>query len=365
MVDICEKKKETIYKFRFIDTDKRVRLTEKQLDRIPYLSALLSHKDHFLSIENENGEYVLNHPIRYRWFIPILRSITSEQPYILFNELPEDENILDTLQLFDYLGIKSFDPPLLKGHDSLLTNPSNDTDGKMCLEYHRASLSEARNIAAQFVLSISKNEYNLHHPNTIESIFQLIKIIFSNDSVFSSRFRYHTLTTVKEYCLPLFSNEQRCQLPTARDIARSRAWDSWMYLYDDDQTLPEGFNNAFAWKGVWTLRKMYDAERKLTCNIIFIGRTGVGKSSLIRLLCDPYYTARPPSPPSSYYIHVNTIGLDMRCTEESFISENRPVNEQHISEAKSARSGRFNTLPKRPNVDKFKHRFGPKAQKHR
>jgi hypothetical protein len=34
-------------------------------------------------------------------------------------------------------------------------------------------------------------------------------------------------------------------------------------------------------------------------------------------------------------------------------------------EAKSARSGHFNTLPKRPLVDKFKHRCGPKAQKHR
>jgi len=34
-------------------------------------------------------------------------------------------------------------------------------------------------------------------------------------------------------------------------------------------------------------------------------------------------------------------------------------------EAKSARSGHFNTLPKRPKVDKFKHRCGPKAQKHR
>ncbi|UJR24558.1 hypothetical protein I4U23_005933 [Adineta vaga] len=35
-----------------------------------------------------------------------------------------------------------------------------------------------------------------------------------------------------------------------------------------------------------------------------------------------------------------------------------------LHEAKSARSGRFNTLPKRPHVDKFKHRSGPNAQKH-
>ncbi|CAF4393872.1 unnamed protein product, partial [Adineta steineri] len=35
------------------------------------------------------------------------------------------------------------------------------------------------------------------------------------------------------------------------------------------------------------------------------------------------------------------------------------------SEAQSARLGHFNTLPQRPKVDKFKHRSGPKAQKHR
>jgi hypothetical protein len=39
--------------------------------------------------------------------------------------------------------------------------------------------------------------------------------------------------------------------------------------------------------------------------------------------------------------------------------------EQKKNEAQSARSGRFNTLPKRPKVDKFKHRCGPKAQKYR
>ena len=36
-----------------------------------------------------------------------------------------------------------------------------------------------------------------------------------------------------------------------------------------------------------------------------------------------------------------------------------------LEEAQSARSGRFNTLPKRPKIDKFKHRSGPKAQKYR
>ncbi len=37
----------------------------------------------------------------------------------------------------------------------------------------------------------------------------------------------------------------------------------------------------------------------------------------------------------------------------------------YINEGQSARSGRFNTLPKRPKIDKVKNRPGPKAQKYR
>jgi hypothetical protein len=39
--------------------------------------------------------------------------------------------------------------------------------------------------------------------------------------------------------------------------------------------------------------------------------------------------------------------------------------EQKKNEAESARSGYFNTVPRKPNVDRFKHRCGSKAQKYR
>ncbi len=38
---------------------------------------------------------------------------------------------------------------------------------------------------------------------------------------------------------------------------------------------------------------------------------------------------------------------------------------QKNDEAQSARSGYFNTLPRRPNVDKFNNRFSSKVQKYR
>lgn len=97
-----------MYMFRFSSSDKLVHLTQAQLVSIPYLATLITHKDDMLSIQYENGEYVLNSPIHYQWFMSILHSVTSDNPYTLFNELSEENNILDTIQLFDYLCIKSF-----------------------------------------------------------------------------------------------------------------------------------------------------------------------------------------------------------------------------------------------------------------
>jgi hypothetical protein len=53
------------YTFRFPLSNQVVHLTQHQLNLIPYLSTLLSHKNDFLSIENENGECILNDPIKY------------------------------------------------------------------------------------------------------------------------------------------------------------------------------------------------------------------------------------------------------------------------------------------------------------
>ena len=89
-MEICESKIETMIAFRLNDANERVcpkQQQQQQLDCIPYLAALIAYKDDFLSIENENGAYVLNPPICYTWFKSILHSIISEEPYVLFNEL--------------------------------------------------------------------------------------------------------------------------------------------------------------------------------------------------------------------------------------------------------------------------------------
>jgi hypothetical protein len=203
---MSEANNEVIYTFHFSASNQRLQLTQKQIDRIPYLSALVTHKDDFLSTQNSNGEYLLNPPIHYVWLMAILYSITSEQAYSLFNELPEDDDILCTLQLFDYVGVNSFDPPLLQETYLILSSPTNSNEEKY-IRYHRANVLEARNTAAEFVIAISNNVYNLLDKDTVNKIFSLILTILSNADVFSSRFRHHTLTLVKQSYWGFFSKK--------------------------------------------------------------------------------------------------------------------------------------------------------------
>jgi hypothetical protein len=241
-----------MYAFHFGTSDKLVHLNQQQLDRIPYLSILVARKDDFKSMQNKTGEYVLNYPIEYTSFIPILRSIIPKQPYTLINEISEDDNVLDTLQLFDYLCISSFRLPLLKYEDLVLSNPINTDNNKRRVKYREAIISEARQTAAEFIIALSKNEYNLCDSHTVEQVFSLIKVILYNPSVFSSRFRHHTLTVAKECCYYFFSKKQQRLLPTTHQIAQQSKNDSFIYLYDDGKSVPVNFNNTFGWKGVYT-----------------------------------------------------------------------------------------------------------------
>ncbi|CAF3397131.1 unnamed protein product, partial [Rotaria sp. Silwood2] len=68
------------------------------------------------------------------------------------------------------------------------------------------------------------------------------------------------LRIVNESCLSLFSEEQQLQLPTVQQIAQRKTVDSWVYLFDDNQLLPENFKNDFAWRCVYNSMHKNDID---------------------------------------------------------------------------------------------------------
>ncbi|CAF1382774.1 unnamed protein product [Adineta steineri] len=372
-MDEISKMNETIYRFRFGTTKKTIQITQQQLNHFPYLFALVNHTDDFSVNKNDDDEYILEYPICYNWFMAIFQSVIEEQPSALFSELTHEANILRVLELYDYLCIDPLPLPLLKNKTLVLTNPIDIDNTNQHIEWRQANICEAQNIAIQFIIGISKNAYNLNDFETRNSVFILLMNIFTHPNIFHSRFRYHTLKVVNTYCFSLFSDNQQRQLPTTQQIIQNMKIDFVRYLDNENQSLPPNFNSTFAWKGIYSSKDEADADLQ-PVSVIYRSENDI-HSDFSRWI-NFYWGENEPNWERPSYSNLITrhISLDIEPISEINLGtlfdnirrlqhdiEHQPME----SEAQSARLGHFNTLPQRPKVDKFKHRSGPKAQKHR
>ncbi|CAF3148579.1 unnamed protein product [Rotaria sp. Silwood2] len=415
--DIGAPTQEVMYTFRFGTSKETVQLTQQQLDHFPYLVSLVTHADDFMSGKNETGEYVLSSQIRHNWFMAIFRSITTEHSSALFTELPQEANVFGLLQLYDYLCIDPLPVPLLKDKHLVRLDSNNIPNEKTRIEYRRAkNLLEVRDTAVQFIIALIRNEYNLDDSNTLGGIYSLIMTILLNPKVFGLRLCHHTLIVVKKFYFSLFSYKQQIKLDNAQESLQRIKAKSLTYLYDDHQPLPEHFDNDFALQGIYVVieenintnygwkfnkeiihdehnfrydsletrtlyienyyinwfqtrffdeyapllahwhrleynlrRELENYQRQQEHYLLQYIRSSINVSILYELL--PVFRAHKPS----VIEHPDFIKF-LICQLKQ---------EEKKNEAKSARSGCFNTLPKRPKIDKFKHRCGPKTQKYR
>ena len=321
-----------MYKFRFNNSDKVVHLNRQQIDHLPYLSTLVTPTIDFLSIQNENSEYILNSSIDYNQFMIIVDFISSKTPYDLFNKLSQDENVLDLFELLDCLGVTSFSVPIFKDKHLILTNPIHQ---QRRLHYHRASLTEVQNAAAEFIIALNKNEYDFNDIQTMNTVFSLILIIFSTPKVFSSQFRHQTLIVVRKCCFSLFSKKQQRELPTIQQIAEI---DSSMYLYDKDFSLSEFKLGAF----VWTAVHLSTDDNENVHKDLFHSKASTMSQWLL---------------PNVVYLNYFLQVLLM-----SSIKNSASKQKEHKYYVESRH---FAILPTKFTVDKFKNRFNFKNRKYR
>ena len=266
MCEVNDGNNEGMYVFRFGASKKIVQLTQTQLDSIPYLASLINHSSFFASIQNENGDYVLNGRIRYNCFMPIFHWITTGHPSVLFTELLEEAYVCSMLQLYDYLCLNPMAVPVLKSIHLVRLNQKEIVAKNFRIEYMRAkTLLEVRDTAVQFVIALSKNEYDLHDFDTRSNIFSLVMIILSNRNVFSSRLLYHTLMLTKKFCFSLFSYSQQHQLQQMEQSMQSSKPPSFDDTSDDEKPVPHDFQNVFIWKDVYvSIEENQNTHRRST-----------------------------------------------------------------------------------------------------
>ena len=336
--------KRRIYRFRFGSTKKTVDLNEEEVQLIPYISRLVTYDDILQSCQNENGEYVLNSPIRFNYFQAILKSSKMKNYSILFDELSEEANVLGMLKLYDFLNLDPVPVPFLKNSHLLRSNRNETENNKELIKYHRATLEETRETAVQFVISLNNGEYNIHNSQTLQTIFFLLMDILSNPSVFGTRICHHTFTVTENCCYSLFNKHEQHQLDKAQRSAQR---------YRTVQNLPNRFYNAFTWKGVLTPENKLQ-EKSLLFEIDSAHDYYRSYSALFLNLAS-LVQSRP------MYDHITVIELvETRQHDRPLLS----IEINTTSQAKLARSGHFNTLPKRPKIDKFKYQYPRKIRKH-
>ena len=332
-----------IYRFRFGSTKKTVDLNEEEVQLIPYISRLVTYDDILQSCQNENGEYVLNSPIRFNYFQAIFNFLKMKNYSILFDELSEEANVLGMLKLYDFLNLDPVPVPFLKDSYLLRSNRNETENNKELIKYHRATLKETRETAVQFVISLNNNEYNIHDSRTLQTIFSLLMDILSNPSVFGTRICHHTFTVTENCCYSLFNKHEQHQLDKAQRSAQR---------YRTVENLPDQFHNAFTWKRVLTL------EDKQQEKSLF--ETDSWLDYALNYPIEwPNFTFRSPLRP---YLTSWIQAFDLLDPEDDRTLLSIEINT--TSQAKLARSGHFNTLPKRPKIDKFKYQYPRKIRKH-
>ena len=257
---------------------------------------------------------------------------------------------------------------------------------------------EASDAAVQFMIALRKHEYNTNDSQTLKTIFKLLMAILIRPKKFGVRLCHHAFTIAKKDYISLFSVTQQHKLYKARQSIQ------------DNCELALYFPNVFGGKSTHlTMKELQNGNMSSWYNINHTRDTNLDiPSSLHRpdiLLLDwtlilPYWSGHYSSLSSPLFLLPRSMSFDAENEErklwvtlrpiigESYLCALRPTlqeravlivehhenKEFHINqiieekkklEARSARSGHFNTSCKRIAFDKFKHRYGPKTQKYR
>jgi hypothetical protein len=105
-----------------------------------------------------------------------------------------------------------------------------------------------------------------------------------------------------------------------------------MYIYDDDSAVPNDFKTTFSWKGVF----MSTEENVTSGSSMFYDPTHYWEKLFYR------------------YDYLVQLEVNRLIVEFELLGPKEEIRSKH-----------FNKSSKPPNIDKFKHRSGPKAQKYR
>ena len=177
-------------------------LDEDQIEKIPYLAAIVSSGNSFESLRDEDGHYKLDPHIEYKHFSFVLESLSFHSVRQLFTRVPEHNDIIPIIALLDFLGIGPQPDPTLNEVDS--TFFSNLVYSPMLEKYVQIiHPSIIQDMAVRLSIAMAKEEYDFTKHKIINQIYWFIMFILSAYKLFHIRIRYHVYK-IAEHCFSLF-----------------------------------------------------------------------------------------------------------------------------------------------------------------
>jgi hypothetical protein len=178
-------------------------LDDHQVEKIPYLAAIVSSADNFESVCDEHGHFKLDPYIEFKYFPFVIKSLSFRLVRQIFTHLPKEDDIIEIIALFDFLGIGLQSDPTLDEVDStffsnLVYSPLLDT----YLQIIKPSI--LRDMAVRFGIAIIKEQYDFTNRQVIDQIYWYIMFILSTPTLFGPGLRHH-MYKIAEYCFSLFS----------------------------------------------------------------------------------------------------------------------------------------------------------------
>lgn len=178
-------------------------LTDDQIEKIPYLTALVSSAEYFESSCDEYGHYKLDPSIQSNYFSFALHSFSFKSVRQIFTHLPKQNDIMSIIAHFDFLGIAPHPNPTFEEIDAVFF--SNIVYKPSLNAYiHIIRPFEIQDMAVRFAFALAKGEYDLNNSNVIDQIYWFVMFIQSAYELFGPRLRHH-IYRIAEYCFSLFS----------------------------------------------------------------------------------------------------------------------------------------------------------------
>ena len=176
----------TTAKIFYFASGQLLTLDDHQIERIPYLSALVSSGDNFEDTRNIHGHYKLDPHIDFKHFSFVLDSLSFHSVREIFTHLPKQNDIIPIIALFDFLGIGPQPDPTLNEVDS--TFFSTLVFSPLINKYIQIIRPWViQDMAVRFAIAMAKEEYDFTKREVLDQIYWFIMFILSANMFFGPR----------------------------------------------------------------------------------------------------------------------------------------------------------------------------------